>query len=265
MANLFFPQLSTGAMAQYPLKKTRVTRTIINLLPDGSMVLLADANAGKLVWEMTFTELATADAQALQAHFHNCCGSYHAFTFLDPTDNLFANSVDLTNSSWAIGPTVQITSGITDPNGGTNAFMLTNSGDAPQTLSQLLSVPADYQYCFSLYAMSATAATLTLSRQGSTAVASQTFAVGSAWARLTSSGQLNDGSTQFTASISLAPGQQIAVYGLQLEAQVFPSRYRATTGTGGVYPQSHWASDTLALGSDAPNLFSLSFSIQTNV
>jgi hypothetical protein len=265
MANLFFPQLSTGAVVQYPLKKTRITRTIANLLPDGSVVSLPDPSAMKLLWEMAYTDLSPADAQALRVFFRSCCGPYHAFTFLDPADNLLSYSADLTNSSWQKAPNIQITAGIDDPTGGTGAWVLTNSGGASQTILQTLTVPANYRYCLSLYATSATTATLVLNRAVATGAASTPCTVGTHWTRLVSGGALDDAGTQLSVGLTLAAGQQITVFGPQLEAQVQPSRYRATSGRGGVYSSAHFVSDMLPLGSDAPDLFSTSFSIQTNI
>jgi hypothetical protein len=177
---------------------------------------------------------------------------------------MLANSTDLTDPIWTKDPLLEVAPGAIDPNGGANAFVVTNSGGTIQTLFQQLLVPASYQYCFSLYTLSADATTLTLVRQGPTATATDTFAVANSWVRLISSGRLNDSETQLTVGIKLAPGQQITVYGLQLEAQIQPSRYRPTVGSGGVYPNCHWTSDTLPMTSEAPNLFSTTFAIQTN-
>jgi hypothetical protein len=265
MANLFFPQLSTGAIAQYPIKKMLVTRNITNLLADGSMIVQADPDASKMIWQMAFTELPPADANTLQSHFESCRGPYHAFTFIDPTDNMLANSVDLSNSSWTKFPQIQITAGAADPNGGTNAFVVTNMGSAQQQVSQQLTIPANYQYCFSLFALSAQPTSLTLFRQGLTVTASDSVSIGTGWSRFVSSGRLNDPGTQFSVGISLEPGQQVTLFGLQLEPQIQPSRYRATVGSGGVYTNCHWASNTLQITSDAPNLFSTTFTIQSAV
>lgn len=265
MANLFFPQLSTGAIAQYPIKKTLVSRSITNLLPDGSMILQADPGASKLIWEMSFSELATADSQALQAHFEACYGPYYAFTFIDPTDNMLASSADLTNTAWTKDPQIQIVAGTADPSGGSSAFMVTNAGSAPQNISQRVAVPAGYQYCFSLFALSAVPAALTVLRQGTSATATDILQVRTAWTRFVSSGQLNDSGTQFSIVITLNPGQQIKLFGLQLEAQIQPSRYRPTVANGGVYPLCHWTSDTFPLVAEAPNLFSTGFAIETNL
>ncbi len=252
-------------MAQYPIKKTAVTRTITNLMADGSIIVQADTPAAKMIWEMAFTDLSPADATALQAHFQACIGPYHAFTFIDPTDNMLADSTDLTSISWVRSALLNVSDGASDPNGGSGAFLLTNTSSAPQQISQQLAVPANYQYCFSLYALSAVPMTLDLVRQGALASATNTLSVGPAWTRIISTGRLNDPGTQFTVAINLSPGQQVTVFGLQLEPQLQPSRYRPTVGRSGVYANAHWASDTLSMVSQAPNLFSTSFAIQANV
>ncbi len=119
MANLYFPQLTSGALAQYPIKKTRLVRTIKNVLPDGSMVLLADPGGARLLWQMAYTSLSTVDVGALQAHFEACVGPYHAFTFIDPTDNMLVSSFDLTATGWQTSSLIQLSAGMADPDGGT--------------------------------------------------------------------------------------------------------------------------------------------------
>ncbi len=39
---LVYPQLGTGAMSQFPIRKTRRTRTVTNRAADGSAIKLAD-------------------------------------------------------------------------------------------------------------------------------------------------------------------------------------------------------------------------------
>jgi len=264
MASLFFPQLSSGALAQYPIRKVRLARTIKNVLADGTILALSDPDGSHLLWEMAYSNLSLADTQALQNHFGNCLGPYHAFTFIDPTDNMLSWSSDLQQAVWNRSSLIQISSGIADPNGGTGAFTLTNTGQAAQQISQTLNVPAGYQYCFSLYAMSSQASNLVLVRTGSAQNSDNTSALlGPAWTRITSSGQLTDSAANFSVGIDLAPGQQITVYGLQLEAQIAPSRYRPTGETGGVYANAHWGIDQLTVTADAPAQFSTSFTIET--
>ncbi len=263
MAKLYFPQLASGALAQYPIKKTRLVRTIKNQLLDGSMILFSDPGGAHLIWQMVYTELAIPDIDALQTHFAVCNGPYHAFTFIDPTDNMLVSSLDLTTSPWQTSSSVQISPGLQDPNGRNSAFTVTNTGQAAQEISQKLAVPAGYQYCFSLYAMSAESTLLTVIRKGSSQQQSISALVSPTWTRIVSSGRLSDPGTEFTVSLSLAPGQQIGLYAPQLEPQIAPSRYRATAETGGVYANAHWGVDELTVSAIAPNLFSTSFTIET--
>jgi hypothetical protein len=263
MGNLFFPQLSSGAVAQYPIKKGLFARTIKNVLADGSMIAFADAAGARLVWQMLYTDLSTVDIQALQNHFSACVGPYHAFTFIGPTDNMLAYSEDLTALIWQVPGLISLSAGQADPNGGMAGFTVVNAGQANQTITQTLNVPANYQYCFSLYAAANQPSDLTLLRKGLSDEQTTVALIGPSWTRVISSGQLNDPGTSFTVGVDLAAGQQVQLYGFQLEAQVAPSRYRATPQTGGVYPNAHWGADELMISAEAPNLFSTYFTIET--
>ena len=263
MSSLFFPQLASGALAQYPIKKTRLVRTIKNVLADGSMVLLNDPNGGHQLWQLAYTGLGTTDIQALQGFFALCAGPFKGFTFIDPTENMLVWSSDLTDSAWTSGSLLQIQPGLADPNGGTAGFTVTNSGQAPLQISQTLTVPANYQYCFCLYAMSAQSPQIVLTRSGPVAQDASSVTIGPQWTRVVSTGQLDDTGTQFTVGISLAAGQQVGLYGPQLEPQVSPSRYRPTGSMGGVFGNAHWGMDQLATAADAPGLYSTTFSIET--
>lgn len=265
MGSLFFPQLTSGALAQYPIKKIKLVRTIKNVLPGGSMVLRPDPNGGHLIWELVYTGLETLDIQALRAHFAACAGPLRAFTFIDPTENMLVWSSDLTSPPWQSLRLLQIQPGLADPEGGTAGFTVTNLGQAALQLSQTLAVPAQYQYCLSLYAMSAQVSAISLSRSGTSAQETTSFAVGPAWNRIVSSGQLDDTGTEFTVAISLAAGQQVGLYGAQLEPQISPSRYRPTTTMGGVFASAHWGAEQLTTVAEAPGLYSTSFSIESAI
>jgi hypothetical protein len=263
MGNLFFPQLSSGALAQYPIKKARLARTIKNVLSDGSIIAFADPAGARLVWQMVYTELSTSDVQALEEHFSACLGPYHAFTFIDPTDNMLVSSVDLTATAWQSSSLINVSPAQADPNGGTAAFSVVNTGQADQTITQTLSVPSNYEYCLSMYAAADGPDKLTLIRKGVSAEQDTLVAIGPSWTRVIASGRLDDSGKNFTAGISLAPGQKVTLYGLQLEPQAAPSRYRATAQSCGVYQNAHWGVNELTISADAPNLFSTYFTIET--
>ena len=264
MANLFFPQLTSGALAQYPIRKTRYLRTIQNVLADGGVIHFPDSGSGRLMWDLLYQELSDADITALQAHFQACAGPVHKFTFIDPTDNMLSSSEDFTAAVWQRDQGLQVSSGISDPSGRNDAFTLTNTSQTLEEISQTLDVPANYNYCLSVYVSSAQPSTITLVRAGGASVlATQEFTIGPAWTRLVFSGRLNDSGTNLSIGVRLAAGQQINVYGPQLEAQIAPSRYRPTAQGGGVYSNAHFAIDSLIVQAEAPHLFSTSFSIET--
>ncbi|HEX7363302.1 MAG TPA: hypothetical protein VF283_22660 [Bryobacteraceae bacterium] len=265
MGNLFFPQLSTGALAQYPIRKATVARTIRNILPDGSLVLYPDSSASLMAWQFSYTNLPSNDWVSLQNHFSVCSGPVHAFTFIDPTENMFVSSSDPSGAPWQHSPLITFTPNAADPNGGTAAFTVTNTGQTPQEITQALTIPSGYQYCFSLYAISVQPGMLSLLRRGSVQEEIGQTPIGPSWSRFVSSGRLSDSGTSFTAGVSLAPGQQVTIFGPQLEPQISPSGYRPTTQRGGVYANAHWTEERLTVAAEAPDLFSTSFMIEAAI
>jgi len=265
MADLTFPQLSSGALVQYPIRKSNGLRSIKNILADGTMLVAADPGGGKLAWNLSYVDLLPEDIGALRSHFSNCAGPLRGFTFLDPADNLLAYSADLTAPSWNVPPGVTIQSGMPDPSGGSAAFLVTNGAAAAQQIAQTVAAPVSYQYCFSVYAFMASAGSVSLTRSSGNDLQSQTFAVGAAWARIVSSGRLNDTGTGLSAAITMEAGQSVLLYGPQLEPQHAPSRFRPTYSQAGIYPNSHWAVQELIVTAEAPNLFSTSFAIETTI
>jgi len=264
MANLIFPQLTSGAMAQYPIRKRTNIRTIKNLLADGTVFAAADPGASQVIWTLRYVDLPLADVEALQAHFHACGGPFRAFTFLDPTDNLLAYSADLTQSCWLTPAGLTIQSGIADPNGGNGAFSVTNASAATLTISQTLAAPVNFQYCFSVYAMSAATATCSLTRSSAKTEQLDGARIGPNWSRLSSSGVLDDSGVGISVGISLAPAQTLTLFGPQLEPQFEPSRFRPTYSNSGLYPVAHWADAELVFTAEGPNLFSTSLNIEAS-
>jgi hypothetical protein len=265
MANLVFPQLSSGAMAQYPIRKRTSIGTVKNLLADGSMLVAADPGSAHLVWTLAYANLPTVDMQALQGHFQACSGPFRGFTFLDPTDNLFSYGADLTQPCWITPAGVTIETGLPDPTGGSSAFRFTNTTAVSQCISQTLAVPVSFQYCFSIYASSVDCQSCTLIRTSANTEQSNVCQLTQAWSRISSSGALLDTGFDLTAGVVLAAGQSVLLFGPQLEPQFAPSRYRPTYSNSGLYVNAHWAQPELVFTAEGPNLFSTSFSIETSL
>ena len=178
---------------------------------------------------------------------------------------MLSSTSDLTKQPWQAPESIQIKSGVPDPDGGQGAFALVNLGQARAGLTQTLVVPSNYQYCFSLYVNASQESTFIVSRKGTAVEVNETIKIVPGWSRIQSSGRLTDPGSQISVSVCLDPGQQLQVYGPQLEAQCAPSRYRANAQNGCVYPQSHWASDQLSIIAEAPNLYAVGVSIETTV
>src|SRR5689334_1734283 len=119
-----YPQLGSGALGQFPVRKRRRMRTVFNRASDGRTVRLQDLAGEVTEWQLGYTELNDAEAAALRAFFEECEGSLRGFTFLDPSDNLLAWSEKLDEAAWTREPYLTVTADVADPVGGTRASRL---------------------------------------------------------------------------------------------------------------------------------------------
>jgi hypothetical protein len=263
MGNLAFPQLSSGAYVQYPLRRQRLIQSVLNSFADGTMLASSQNANQRWMWDLIYNDLTATDQAALQTFFAQCRGPLLPFIFIDPTSNMLSSSANLLASVWQADPELTVTPGAADPNGGTSAFTLVNSSQVSRQITQQVLAPANFQYCLSVFAYASSAAELTLSLSA-TSSQNNTFALGESWLRFVNSGQLTDAQTGLNVAISIPAGQTVTVFGPQLEPQLAPSRYRATEAAGGVYPNAHFLTGALTFTSDAPGLFSTSISIESS-
>jgi hypothetical protein len=250
-----YPQLISGALSQFPLRKRRQTRTVMNNLADGSSIKLADAYGGSTGWRLEYAGLTDAETASLRQFFESCEGSLNGFTFVDPAGNLLAWSEDLTNSVWQPDPLLTVTGGVADPSGGKQGYSLTNSGAAAQGLNQTLNVPGGYVYSLSVYAQAspATSATLSIGSQ------SKTVAIGPSWTRVSFTASGDPTATSIAFAIQCPPGA-VSIFGPQVEAQPAASSYKRSS-TGGVYENARFQDDALPCTSTAPNQNSVTVNI----
>ena len=244
---MIYPQLSSGSLAQFPITKQQLQRTVVNAAQDGSAIRLADPNGASTRWILSYAGLTDEEREALETFFEAAEGSLNSFTFLDPSANLLAWSDQLTNAVWQADPLLTLTGGVTDPSGGTLAWKLANSGAAPQGISQTIEAPAGYQYCLSMYLRSDQVATVTLvagSQQAAQAVTT-------AWTRVTFAMAGDPTASSITFGIEVPAGATVYLYGMQLEAQAGASEYKSST-TGGVYTNARLANDLLTVTTTGP-------------
>ena len=253
----FFPQLSSGATGQFPIKRQRQARTVVNQTCQSYSIKLADAGAATTEWHLAFDELTDQELAALEALFQASEGRLTSFTFVDPTDNLLAWSEQQDQPIWQADPLLTLTGNMQDPFGGNAAFAIANSGGAVQVLQQSIDAPASLYYCLSVYARSDQSTRLWLVRESETEARS----IGTDWRRLTSAGQLTSESEAVSFGVALDPGGIVQVFGIQVEAQPGASLYKKTAERGGVYPNARFRDDALTITTIGPNRHSCELDI----
>jgi hypothetical protein len=255
----YFPQLSSGALAQYPVSKRVIRRTIMNTLPDGSSIKLSDSGVTAIEWSLQFSGLSDQEAIALAELFADCEGELNSFGFLDPTGNLLAWSEKFDEDAWAKDPLLAIEGGRPDPLGGANAFLLSNAAAISRSIQQTVNAPAAYRYCFSAWVRSMEQAPFKL-RIG---VEMREFSAGPDWARTTiTSAPAHGDSAVF--GVEVQPGTSLEIFGMQAEAQPGASGYKRTGSNGGVYPSARFGEGHLRITSEAPNSHSCFVKVVSN-
>jgi hypothetical protein len=250
---LYFPQLASGAVGQYPVSKNLIQRTITNTLPDGSVVKYADPGAPFVQWTLQYQGLSDSEIALLQQFFATCEGQLNAFTFTDPLGNLLLWSEDLTQPAWEGSTLLRLVAGAVDPNGGTAATQVTNPTGADLTIQQTIPAPGWYSYAFSVYVQSQTPVTVGLVRQTGGVSNTGPFTAGVAWQRASLLGQTSTTADTVTVGISIPAGQSATVFGFQLEAQPAMSPYKPSYEASGVYTNAHFSGDTFAVTTTAPD------------
>jgi hypothetical protein len=253
---LVYPQLATGALSQFPVQKRRSLRTVVNTSLDGRAIKLADPGAETTEWQLAYAGLTDAEVAALQQFFTASEGTLNSFTFLDPTGNLFAWSDQLSNAAWTAGPFLAVAGGIADPAGGTNAWHLTNSGAGAQNISQTLSAPAGYSYCFSVFARSLESTAVTL-LHGTNRVNQN---LGTDWSRIIVAATGDASAASIAFGVEVPAGESADVFGMQVEPQGGASLYKATT-IGGVYENARFHDDVLSITTTGVNCNSATVNI----
>ena len=252
---LVFPQLVTGASALYPLKKTSIQRTAINKMADGSVWVFADPDGVAKAWELHATGMTPAEWDAIEALFQATSGMWQTFTFLDPTGNLLSQSENLGAGVWTNGALIQLTAAVADPLGTTRATRVTNAGAAAAAVTQMLNVPGNFEYCFSVWARTAGTSGVTLTASTTGANFAQAFALSGNWSRITLAGNLGQSTSQVTFGAQLDSGATVDLFGMQVEAQLAASDYKQTTGEGGVYSKARFGSDSISVTAQGTDVY----------
>jgi hypothetical protein len=252
---LVFPQLTTGAVALYPVTRQSALRTVVNTLGDGSTVVFSDPDAAQTMWELQAKGLTAAEWNAIEALFVVVAGQWQTFTLLDPAGNLFANSELLSAGSWTNGALIALTAGIGDPLGTTRATRVVNGGIAAESVAQALSVPGNYRYVLSAWAKTTGGSSVILTASTTGASTAVTFALTTNWQRISIPVDLGQASTSVTFGAELAAGATVDLFGMQVEAQLAASDYKMTGIGGGVYSNARFSSDSLTATAQSTDVY----------
>ena len=253
---MVYPQLGSGSLAQFPIGKRQVQRTVVNAAQDGSAIRLADPNAATTRWVLSYAGLTDGERAALEAFFEAAEGSLNGFTFVDPTANLLAWSDELSNGVWPADPFIRLAGGVQDPSGGRQAWTVANGGAAAQSIRQTLQAPGDYLYCFSAYLRADQPTTVSLLAGSGQAQHAAT----AVWTRATFACTGTAGTESITFGVQVPAGATVSVYGMQVEAQAGASGYKPSTG-GGIYGNARLAGDELTVTATGPGQHACTVSI----
>jgi len=260
----YFPQLSTGSSAQYPLLKSWSGRTVRTVSLDGGQVKWADAGAKTRGWELRYAGLTSAEADALRALFAQCEGKLTPFVFFDPAGNLLARSEEFNTAPWQAGPMLRWTGGVDDPLGTQRAMRVINAGAAVGSVAQGVDVPGNYQCCFSIYARGATATQAAFRRTTAGSSLSEPLLLGSAWKRYEFSGALSGASGPTTFALDIPAGAVVDLWGAQLEPQGQASSYRRTFAQSGVRANARFDQNELTMIAEGIDNYSMKLRIVSN-
>ncbi len=250
---LYYPQLTTGSISQFPVTRTVNMRTVANQLPSGFTIRMADTGSQKVQWRLVYSDLTDGERSSLESLFEASEGQLNTFTFLDPTDNLLMWSEDWTQSVWTPDPLLQVSGGVSDPLGGSAAMQLTNTAQTTQQIVQNTSGPSSFVYCYSVYVRSAVPATIQLVVTATGQVSLTAVNTGASWTRVTASGNLSVQQDGVGFGVQLPAGVQVDAFGAQVEAQPGAGLYKQTIDLGGVYSSTRFSSDLLSVTATAPN------------
>jgi hypothetical protein len=241
---IVFPQLSSGAIAQFPFQSRRSYRTLVNESVDGAEIRVADADFEKRSWLLSLDELSDDEWQSVEGLFAEREGRLRGFVFLEPGANLLSWSGQLEETAWDMDAGFSVTDGQPDPFGGTAAQRVTNGGSAG-SVTQTLNIPGWFRYAGSVWARSAQSDVVLQVDDSGSQVVQAPIEDNNQWKRYSLGYGLASASEFMAFRIVVPAGAVVDVFGPQLEAQASPSAYKQSGEQAGVYPDARFDQDVL--------------------
>jgi hypothetical protein len=239
-----FPQLSSGAMAQFPFQRRTGFRTLVNRAADGAEIRAADVDFEERVWLLSANELSDQEWQDIEDLFAQVEGRLQSFLFLEPGANLLSWSEQLSNTAWNKDVGLAVADGQGDPLGTMRASRITGGGTA-LSVTQSLSVPASFRYAGSVWARTAQSGVLLQVDDGISQFVQAAVDSSNQWRRYSVGYNLTSATGSVVFRIVVPAGATVDLFGPQLEAQAAPSAYKQTLEQAGVYPNARFDQDAL--------------------
>ena len=95
-----FPQLSSGAISQFPLVTKTRFRTLVNRAMDGSEIHASDLDFESRSWELDLNQLTEQEWQSIVDLHQQVEGRLQEFRFLEPGGNLLTWSEVFNDPVW---------------------------------------------------------------------------------------------------------------------------------------------------------------------
>ena len=244
-----FPQLATGATAQFRFEKQVDGRAILNRAMDASTYAAADPAGRRVKWGLEFVGLTESEFGALEGLFEACEGRLGAFTFLDPAANLLGWTEDLGAAAWDKDALLSVAAGSAGPAG--EGFLLTNAAPGWGELWQTVEGPANFSYSFAVWVRGS--GMVRLRRFAGAESAELEFALTASWRRVELNGALAGSGVSVSFAIGVPSGGMVEAAGPQVDAQLVAGEYRKSLGRGGVFQAARFAQDTLEARVEAPD------------
>jgi len=238
-----YPQLATGALAQLPLSRKYIRRSVINRLADGTSVRFADPDASLCSWELRYRGLTDNERESIEKFFREVEGRLRSFLFLDPCGNLLAWSDDYTKDVWHSDPLLRA-----ERDG--EMVRITNTAQTFQKLQQTIAIPGWYHYSFSASIRASEQTSVRLSLSTADGSIEATHEVTPAERSVFCSGAIEGEAEEIIAAIEFPAGAVAELRGLQLEPQPAASSLKRTTSQTGVFTSTRFDLDSVRFRAD---------------
>lgn len=247
----FFPELMSGAAAQFPWRRTIGYRVVRNRFPAGEEINYGDASFETRRWELPLTDLEDSEWQAICDLFEETDGRRMSFTFVEPGANLLAWSESVDQAVWAKSSGVSVNAGQPDPVGGLAATNLSASGS--WTVSQAMAAPASRTFAASAWLKCSASGSSVGFSDGAGQSKQLQISGDNVWRLYELSWRQTSAAEQIIFQISGPGGATVGAYGLQVEPQLGRSSYKRTKGQCGVFADAYFDQDSLEQSLTAPN------------